>query len=240
MTTRTVETSQLIAARVAGLAYLLIIILGLLKGIFWESSLIVSGNDAATVNNIIANELQFRLVVASELILYVLVVLLSLALYIVLKPVNKNLALAALFFRFGEAIIGVVITVLSGLIPLLLLNRQAVFETEQLQALVGLFLNLRTAGLDIVLLFIGLGGTIFCYLFFQSKYVPRILASWGIFTYLSMLILAFLNILLPNRPAMIEIVLFALGALFEVIFGFWLWFKGVNVQQRDNCALESA
>ncbi len=37
MTTRTVETSQLIAARVAGLAYLLIIILGLLKGFFWES-----------------------------------------------------------------------------------------------------------------------------------------------------------------------------------------------------------
>ena len=152
MTTRTVETSQLIAARVAGLAYLLIIILGLLKGFFLESSLIVSGNDAATVNNIIANELQFRLVVASELILYMLVVLLSLALYIVLKPVNKNLALAALFFRFGEGIIGVVITVLSGLIPLLLLNRQAVFETEQLQALVGLFLNLRTAGLDIVLI----------------------------------------------------------------------------------------
>jgi hypothetical protein len=165
--------------------------------------------------------------------MYVGVVILSIALYAILKTVNKNLALAALLFRFGETIIGAVVTVLSGLIPLLLLNSEAVFETEQLQALVGLFLNLRIAGLDIVLIFVGLGGTVFCYLFFKSKYVPGILAAWGIFTYLSMLVLALINILLPNRPEIIEIVLFALGTFFELIFGFWLLFKGVNVQQVD-------
>jgi hypothetical protein len=119
----------------------------------------------------------------------------------------------------------------------LLLNGKGyatVFETEQLQALVGLFLGVRTAGLDIVLLFVGLGGTVFCYLFLKSKYVPRILATWGILTYLSMIILSLVSILLPNHPVMIETVLYALGGLFELIFGFWLLFKGVNVQQRYN------
>ncbi len=66
------------------------------------------------------------------------------------------------------------------------------------------------------------------------------MAAWGIFTYLSMLILSFVSILLPNHPAMIETVLYALGGFFELIFGFWLLFKGVNVQQGDDRASESA
>jgi hypothetical protein len=207
---------------------------------FVESRLIVSGNDAATVNNIMANELLFRIGIVGEIMMFVLVVLLSLALYVILKTVNKNLALLALLWRLGEAIIGGGVTVLSGLIPLLLLNGEAVFETEQLQALVGLFLDVRTAGLDVVLIFIGMGGTVFCYLFFKSKYVPRILAVWGMLTYLSMLILAFVSILLPNLPETIKMAFYVPGGLFEIIFGLWLLIKGVNVEQWEKRALESA
>jgi hypothetical protein len=209
-----------------------IIIIGVLNGTFIDSKLIVSGNDAATANNIIANELLFRIGIASILILYAGVVVLSWALYVILKKENKYLALLGMLFRSGEAILGAA-TVLISFIVLLLLNGKgysAVFETEQLQALVGVFLHVRTAGLDIVLLFVGLGGTIFCYLFLKSKYVPIILAVWGILTYLSMIILSLISILLPDHPAMLEIVLFSLGAFFELIFGFWLLFKGVKVQ----------
>jgi hypothetical protein len=242
MTARVADTSQLIAARVAGFFYLLIIIIGVLNAYFIDSKLIVSGNDAVTASNIMANDLLFRIGIASILILYTSVVVLSLALYIILKPVNKNLALLAMLLRSGEAILGAA-TVLISFIVLLLLNDKGystVFETVQLHALAGLFLNVRTAGLDIVLIFVGLGGIVFCYLFYKSKYVPRILAAWGIFTYLSMLILAFVSILLPNHPAIIEIVLYTLGAFFELIFGFWLLFKGINVQQGDIRASESA
>jgi hypothetical protein len=238
MTNRTAEASPPIYARIAGFAYLLIIIIAILNVNFVDSKLIVSGNDAATANNIMANDLLFRIGIAGVLIMYTSVVVLSLALYVILKTVNKNLALLAMLLRSGEAILGGV-TVLISFIVLLLLNGKGystVFEAEQLQALVGLFLNVRTAGLDIVLIFVGLGGTVFCYLFFKSKYVPRILAAWGILTYLSMLILSFVSILLPNHPAMIEIVLYALGTFFDLIFGFWLLFKGVNVQQWDNHA----
>lgn len=94
-----------------------------------------------------ANELLFRVGIASEILMYVLVILLSFALYVLLKPVNRNLALLALLWRLAEAITGVATTVLSGLIPLLLLNSEAVFKTEQLQALVGLFLGLKGSGL---------------------------------------------------------------------------------------------
>jgi hypothetical protein len=200
----------------------------------------VPGDDAATVNNIMANEMRFRISVASEIMMYALVILLSLALYVILKTVDKNLALLALLWRLGEAIIGGGVTVLSGLIPLLLLNGEAAFEAEQLQAFVGLFLDVRSAGLDFVLILIGMGGSVFCYLFFKSKYVPRILATWGMLTYLSMLILSFVSILTPNLPEAVRMAFYVPGGLFEIIFGLWLLIKGVNVEQWEKHAHESA
>jgi hypothetical protein len=163
--------------------------------------------------------------------LYANVVILSWALYVLLKKVNKNLALLALLLRSAEAILGAAIVLISFIV-LLLLNGKTymeVFGTVKLEALVGVFLNVRTAGLDIVLLFVGLGGTIFCYLFLISMYVPRILAIWGIFTYLSMIVLSFISILFPDHPEMLEIVLYSLGGFFELIFGSWLLFKGVKI-----------
>jgi len=233
MTHPTADTSQRNAAKIAGLMYVFIILLGVLKISFLEPALIVPGDASAPVSANGSSELLFRIGIVSETTMYVLVIFLSLALYIILKPVNRNLALAALFLRFGEGIIGAVITVISGLIPLLLINGAAGIETVQLQALGLIFQNVRIAGLDIVLIFIGLGGTIFCYLFFISKYVPRLLAAWGIFTYLSMLILALISILFPDHPVIIETVLYASGGLFELIFGLWLLFKGVNIPRAE-------
>jgi hypothetical protein len=239
MTDRIAESSPLVYARVAGFAYVVTIMLGIFSVSYIDSNILVPGNDAATVNNIMNNELRFRISIASEFILYALVVLLSHALYVILKTVNRNLALLALLWRIAEAIIGVGVTVLTGLIPLLLLNGEAVFEQDQLQALVGLFLQLRSAGLDVILIFIGMGGTLFCYLFYKSKYVPRILAAWGIITYLSMLILSLVSILTPNFPESVKMIFYAPGGLFEILFGFWLLIKGVNVQQWNKRALES-
>ncbi|GBE32495.1 hypothetical protein BMS3Bbin05_01410 [bacterium BMS3Bbin05] len=234
MTDNISDISLHVYARVAGLAYIVVIMLGIVCVSFVESSLVVPGDHAATFNNIIDNELRFRISIAGEILMYMLVVLLSLALYVVLKTVNHNLALLALLWRLGEAIIGGSVTVISGLIPLLLLNRDAAFEGEQLQKLIGLFLGVRNAGLDVVLMFIGVGGALFCYLLFKSKYIPKILAAWGIFTYLSMLILALTSILIPNISETIKMVFYAPGGLFEISIGLWLLIKGINTEQWNN------
>lgn len=236
MTNHTTEASPLFYARVVGFLYMFIIVIGVLNGIFIDSNLIVSGNDAETANNIITNDFLFRTGIVSILVLYAGVLILSWALYVLLKKVNKNLALLAMLLRSGEAIIGAS-TVLISFIVLLLLNGKVsspVNDIDQLQDLVGIFLNVRTAGLDIVLLFVGLGGTIFCYLFYTSMYVPRILAIWGILTYLSMIVLSFISILFPNHPAILEIIPYSLGGLFEIIFGFWLLLKGVKLPHTNK------
>ena len=220
-----------IYARVSGLAYVVVILLGIFSVSFIESKLVVQGNDATTINNILTNELQYRIGIVSEILMYSLVVLLSLALYVILKTVNKVLALLALLWRLGEAIIGGSVAAFSGLIPLLLLNREETFTPDQLQSLVGTFLSFRNASLDVVLVFIGLGGTLFCYLFFKSKYIPRLLSLWGMFTYLSMLVLAFASMLTPNLSESIKMVFYTPGGLFEITIGLWLLIKGMNIEQ---------
>ncbi len=234
MTNQTSDSSPLVYARIAGVAYLLIIVIGILNGTLIDSRLIVPGDDAATAQNIMANELLFRIGSVSVLVLYAGVLVLSAALYVTLEKVNRNLALLAMLLRSGEAIVGAA-TVLLSFVVLFLLNgegRSTAFETEQLQALAGVFLDVRAAGLDLVLILIGLGGTLFCHLFFVSRYVPRTLAAWGMFTYVSMFVLGFVSVLVPNHPMMLETALYSLGGAFELVFGFWLVLKGVDVHAR--------
>ena len=130
MATDTLKSERLYA-RIAGAAYIVTMILGIFSVNYIEPNLIVAGNDAATVTNISANLPLFRIGIASEILMYVLVVLLAFSLYTVLKSVDKNLALLALLWRMGEAILGGATTVLSGLIPIMLVERGSVFGPEQ-------------------------------------------------------------------------------------------------------------
>ena len=238
MVTQRENTSPQVYARVAGASYITTIVLGVFGVNIVETRLLVAGNHAETVENILANDWLFRLGIASEILMYLLVILLSWALYLLLKPVNGNLALLALLWRAGEAIIGSGTTVISGLIPLLMLKAKTQFEVAELNALVGLFLDVRGAGLDFVLLFIGAGGTIFCYLLIKSKFVPRLLAYWGVVTYVSMFIISLVSILIADFPETLKMALFAPGGAFELIIGFWLLIKGINISQWNHYRAE--
>lgn len=95
-------------------------------------------------------------------------------------------------------------------------------------------LEARSTGLNVVLFLLGLGGTIFGLLFFMSRYVPRALAIWGIFTYSSILVLALASILVPTRPEVIAVVLYALGGAFELVLGFWLLLRGADLHAKPE------
>ncbi|HKI99700.1 MAG TPA: DUF4386 domain-containing protein [bacterium] len=232
MKNRPSEASLRLNARVAGLAYILIIVIAMLSVSLVDSRLIVGGNNAATTDNIIAHGLLFRAGIASMLAMYAGVLVLSLALYLILRTVSAELALLALLFRSAEAILGGATVLLSFIILLLASGgASSALGPEALHALVGMFVDVRAAALDIVLVFVGVGGSLYCYLFFVSRSIPRWLAAWGVFSYLSMLVLAFVSIVLPEHPAVLESVLYSAGALFELTIGLWLLFKGVNAVQ---------
>ena len=86
------DTSQCKAARVAGFMFLFSLVVPLLNWTFILSKLVVAENAIATANNIIANEFIFRVGMTIELFMSVSLIVLGLALYILLKPINKNYA----------------------------------------------------------------------------------------------------------------------------------------------------
>ncbi|MBI1750056.1 MAG: DUF4386 domain-containing protein [Acidobacteria bacterium] len=147
MTISTIDESQRKAARVVGLTYLLAIPPALFAGVYVSSQLIVYNNAAETARNIMAHERLFRLGIASDLIAFAVDVVLIAALYAVLKPINRNLALLAAFWRLIETALFVVVTlndfdvlrVLSGA------DYLRVFDADRLQALARLSIGACSA-----------------------------------------------------------------------------------------------
>lgn len=226
--------SQRKAARVAGFMFLFTTTTGLVAEII-RTILILPGNAAETGNNIMANLQLFRFGIAIDLITFMTAVILSVSLYILLKPVSKNLALLALLWRFGENIILMVGTVSSYKVLHLLSGPDylTVFETGQLHALVQLFTSAHKTGYDIGMLFIFLGGIVFSYLLLKSNYIPRILSAYGIFAYSVALVGTFAIFLLPTPPLWLSYVGVPVLPV-ELAFGFWLLIKGAKIPEMKS------
>ena len=236
--------SQRKAARVAGFMFLFSFIVPTLNWAFVLSRFIVDENVISTAKNIMANELLFRIGITLELIMSVGLAVLALALYTILKPVNRNLALLGLLWKLAEAVL-VAIIVLVSFIALQILDGGAnltVFTPEQLQASAGSILNMHTVLYSIPMVFLGLDLIVFFYLFYKSKYIPRILAGFGILSFALILIHALGNILVPEYAAMlaIEIICYTPSCIVEIVVGIWLLSKGLNIQHEGDRPSESA
>lgn len=94
------EPAQHTAAEVAGFAYLFAFASVVFAQFRIHDRLIIEGHATETARNILAHERLFRIGIACDLINCVGVVELLAALYVVLEPVNRGLALLAAFWRF--------------------------------------------------------------------------------------------------------------------------------------------
>src|SRR5437870_7586765 len=99
MTISIIDESQRTAARVAGFTCLFTMAIVVFANFGIHERLIVSGDAAATARNIMANERLFRINIACFLTYGAGIVVLLTALYVILTPVNRGLALLAAFFR---------------------------------------------------------------------------------------------------------------------------------------------
>src|SRR6266849_3139054 len=86
-------------SRIGGALYLIIIVLGLFEEVFVRDRIVVSGNAVATAANLRAMESLWRAGIASEFILLICAIALTLIFYVLLKPVSKELALLATFLN---------------------------------------------------------------------------------------------------------------------------------------------
>jgi len=224
------------AAKIAGFALLIMLIPAIFANFFVFPSLIVPGDAATTANNIMANEGLFRAGIGSWLIVITLDVVTAWALYVLLKQANKSLSLLAAWFRLMHAaIFG--ITLLNLVFVSVLLSGAdylTVFETGQLHALVSLFLNGYNYGFNIGIFFFSFHLGILGYLVYKSGYIPRILGVLLIVSSFGYLIINAGEILLPNYPEIITLVISVPAFIGEFSLMLWLLFKGAKIPEMKS------
>lgn len=217
----------------------LIGLVGIANGIFAEAfvrgRLLVSSDAAATAQNIIDSEGLFRAGFMSDVTLFVIDIIITVILYALLKPVNRNIAIMAVLFRVTmSAIQG--LNLLHLFAPILILNSDltnAAFNTEQLQALSMLSLNLYSAGYALGLIFFGVHCFLVAYLLFNARYFPGFLGILFFVTALSYLAIGITYFAFPDMKAY-SAYLLAPAALGEFVFTGWLLFKGVNLKKWNQ------
>src|SRR5438270_12283086 len=89
-------------ARIGGVLYLILIVVGMFAVLFVRDKLIVSADPTATATNIMASPMLWRMGISADLIMHILDIPIMLIIYILLKPVNKHLALLNLLFNLVQ------------------------------------------------------------------------------------------------------------------------------------------
>jgi hypothetical protein len=222
------NTSQEKAAKVAGFVFLFII-LTYICGEIIISQIVGTGDFTEKTKRIISYEQLYRSALSLKFLASICTVILAFTLYVTLKPVNKNLAQLAMYWRLGEAFIGGTLLLLSSFMTLNIYSDPKfarTFQTMQLQALSALTHNIY--GTEIYFSF---GSLIFFYLFLKSRYIPAVISVLGIFASIIITIAGFTSIIFPKY---INIIQFGWMPMFaaEIIIGMWLLFKGINTSEK--------
>jgi len=231
MTISKIDNSQRTAAKVAGWSGLLTFAIVVFGNFVLLNPLTVPGNAAATAQNIVAHETQFRLTVVCFLTYSLGVVVLLSALYVILKPLNPGLALVGALSRLVFAFLWLLSTLnmLSALRLLSNANYLQVFEPDRLQALAKLHLGANFDDYYVGLPFFGLAATICAWLWLKSNYIPRGLALCGVISSAWCVFCAFVYLIFPHFNKIVNDWWFDFPmAVFELVLSFWLLFKGLK------------
>jgi Domain of unknown function (DUF4386) len=218
-------------ARIAGFLYLIYIVTTIFANAS-RTKLIVFGDAIATANNILASEWLFRIGFMSDVLAGVLFLLAAWALYVLLKPVNKNIALLFLSLNLGGVAVQCInmLNLFSAVLLLSGADYLKVFQADQLQGLAMLYLDLHKNGFMIAQLFYGAWLFPLGYLVFKSGYLPRILGIVLLVECFGWLIYPFQFFLFPSYEV-ISYLSFAVGFIGEFSLTLWLLIKGVKDQK---------
>jgi hypothetical protein len=225
--------------RVAGLWYLLLILIGPLRILYITSKLFVSGNAAATVNNIAAHEWLFRIGILDDLVCAVILILLVLAFYRLFKTVDQNLAVQVVIFG---GVLPAVIYLLNAASDLGALTAVrgagflSAFDKPQQDALAMLFLNMYHHQFTASLILAGVWLWPLALLVYRSRFLPRFLGVWLAIGGLAYVILCFTAVLFPQYQD--NVFSYSQPAFFgEIALTLWLVIKGAR--PRDGAASEA-
>jgi Domain of unknown function (DUF4386) len=233
MPDRTFETSPQLYARIGGVLYLIIIVLGLFGEAFVRNRLIVSGDAAATAANIRSMESLWRWGVATELVLLICAIPLTLIFFLLLRPVSREIALLTVFFNLVSIALEANITLyqLAALFPLGDATYLTAFAPQELPALASLSNRMHGYGFGFSLIFFGCVCLLLGYLIFRSGYLPKAIGVLMQIAGVSYLTNSFALILAPNLADRIFPAILVPAFVGEVSLCLWLLIKGINLER---------
>jgi hypothetical protein len=101
------------------------------------------------------------------------------------------------------------------------------FQTNQLQTLVSVTQNTAGSGFQISMMFLSVGSTVFFYLFYKSRYIPRMLAAFSVFASVLLFIVSASVLIFPAYQRTILIGWAPMG-LAEIATAGWLMIRGIR------------
>jgi len=232
MEDRTSETLPLVCARAAGVLYLIIIVCGLFGEMFVRSSLISPGDAASTASNIMASDGLFRAGFLADSIMFLSDVVLAVLLFVLLKPVNRTLALIAMVFRLAQTAV-IALNLLNYHAAVLLLKSQvyaSAFDAAQLNALSSFFLDLHSHGYDLGLILFGVHCLMLGYLIAKSTYMPKALGYLVMAAGVAYLTGSYTRFLFPNFVETVSPI-YMVAIISELMLCMWLLVKGVKLER---------
>jgi len=222
-------TSRKKQARIAGLWYLLGVPTSIFSLVYVPSTLIVSGDTAATIQNIEASELLYRSGIYVGLVSSLIYLIVALALYRLFKEVSESQA--ALMVAF--VVIAVAATFANSfneLAVLLTLGRPdflSAFDPSQLEGLAYLFVRLQSHGIQVIQVFWGLWLIPMGILIYRSGFIPKIIGISVWLAAFAYLLSNFMFLLMPEYKAALSPAITALE-MFELPIIFWLVIVGAR------------
>ncbi len=217
-------------ARIAGVFYLLVAIFGGFAEGFVDPKMYVAGNAAATAANVVANSALVRMGVVAHLLDGTFFVLTAMALYLLLKHVDKSVARAmVIFVALASGIICLnAVFQFEGLRVATDASYAAAFGTAGSNALVLLLLDMQHYGTLAAQVFFGLWLAPLGYLAYKSGMFPKALGvvlNVAAVCYLVDLLVLFL---VPDFGKQINPILVIVPAIAEVWMVLYLLVMGVR------------
>ena len=219
-------------ARYAGVAMLLTLVFGALGESYLPGKIIVSGDAAATAANITAHPTLFRLSFATYLVEGFCDIILCVLWYVILKPVNKNLALISAFIGVVSMITFAIAQSSFWASSIILQNTggMTAFTEEQRTALAYLSLRISTMIASLFLCFYGTASAIRGFLIMRSGYLPKVLGVLLMIGGAGFILRSLTYILAPAYGSSLMLIPMAVAGIPLTL---WLLVKGI-----DRAALE--
>ncbi len=219
-------------ARIAGLWYLVLGLTAPIGLMYVPGKVIVSGNPAATIDNLRASESLVRIGIGSELFHQVIGIFLVLALYRLFKTVNEKHAVMLVILGALVSVPIVFLNVLNEIAALILVSGAdflSAFDKRQLDALAYLFFRLHSQGIIVASIFWGLWLFPFGILVIRSGFIPRVIGFLLFVAGFAYLASAFTSLLLPRYAHIVNQYALILEVA-ELPIMFWLLIWGAKTK----------